>query len=44
MGNSLVIQWLGAFIAVGPGSIPGRGTSLVDQLVKNLPAMHTTPV
>ena len=42
MGNSLMIQWLGAFTAVGLGSIPGRGTSLVDQLVKNLPAMQKT--
>ena len=29
-GNSLAVQWLGlgAFTAVGPGSIPGRGTKI----------------
>ena len=30
LGNSLVVQWLGlhAFIAEGPGSIPGQGTKI----------------
>ena len=29
-GNSLAVQWLGfgAFTAVGPGLIPGRGTKI----------------
>ena len=29
-GNSLLVQWLrlGTFTAVGPGSIPGRGTKI----------------
>ena len=29
-GNSLMVQWLGlnAFIAVGPGSIPGQGIKI----------------
>ena len=27
MGNSLVVQWLGLGTAVGPGSIPGQGTT-----------------
>ena len=32
IGNSLVVQWLGfrAFIAKGPGSIPGRGTKILQ--------------
>ena len=30
MGNSLAVQWLGlgTFTAMGPGSIPGRGTKI----------------
>ena len=30
LGTSLAVQWLelGAFTAVGPGSIPGRGTKI----------------
>ena len=32
MGNSLAVQWLGlcAFIAEGVGSIPGRGTKILQ--------------
>ena len=31
-GNSLAVQWLGlrAFIAMGPGSIPGEGTKITQ--------------
>ena len=31
-GNSLVVQWLGlrAFTAMGPGSIPGQGTKILQ--------------
>ena len=28
LGNSLVVQWLGAFTAKGPGSISGQGTKI----------------
>ena len=43
LGTSLVIQWLrlSAFNAMGAGLIPGWA-SLIDQLVKNLPAMQET--
>ena len=32
LGNSLAVQWLGlcAFTAVGLGSIPGRGTEILQ--------------
>ena len=32
LGNSLVVQWLGlcTFTAKGPGSIPGRGTKILQ--------------
>ena len=34
VGNSLAVQWLGlgAFTAVGPGSIPGWGTKIPQAL------------
>ena len=37
IGNSLAVQWLGlhAFTAMGPGSIPGRGTK-ISQAAKKL--------
>ena len=33
-GNSLVVQWLGlhAFTAMGPCSIPGRGTKILQAI------------
>ena len=32
MGNSLVVQWLGlcTFSAKGVGSVPGRGTKILE--------------
>ena len=35
-GNSLVVQWLGlcAFTAVGPGSIPDKGTNPIGHVVQ----------
>ena len=37
-GNSLVVQWLGlsAFTAVGPGSIPGKGTRISLNVLLNI--------
>ena len=32
-GDSLVVQWLGAFTARGPGSIPGPGTEIPTSCV-----------
>ena len=46
-GNSLAVQWLGlcAFIAEGPGSIPGQGTKIpqavqCSQKKKKNPILH----
>ena len=45
-GPSPVVQWLRLCTpnACGPGFIPGQGTLLVAQLVKDLPAMQETLV
>ena len=41
-----MVQWLRLCTpnACGPGFIPGQGTSLGAQLVKDLPAMQEIPV